>query len=260
MTSSIIQFNVGGKRYDVAENTLMKFEDTMLAKMVSTNWNKGSNQEPLFIDRNGERFQYILDWYRDGKITVPMTVATDSVKSDASFFGLPENVIIEERRSLDDYMESVHDVSIRLDSLKCNLSNMNTKNNEDIRTVTIKGFAIWAILRVLDTLSLAGIPGRMEFSSVEYGKFHKDSPISIKDKDILLTEIHKIFATLGDELLPSSLALVDLVDKTVIINPIRSEKQCVILFRFSKKNKRCENNTRLVYGFESMTKINQNST
>jgi hypothetical protein len=63
METSIIHLNVGGTRYDVAEDTLMKHEDTMLAKMVSERWQKRINGRPLFIDGNGERFQYILDWY-----------------------------------------------------------------------------------------------------------------------------------------------------------------------------------------------------
>jgi hypothetical protein len=41
---------VGGMRYNVAAETLMKHEHTMLAKMISERWNKGINQEPLFND------------------------------------------------------------------------------------------------------------------------------------------------------------------------------------------------------------------
>jgi hypothetical protein len=49
---------------------------------------------PLFIDRNGERFQYILDWYRDGRIIVPRTIAIYAVKGDTLFFGLLDDVIV----------------------------------------------------------------------------------------------------------------------------------------------------------------------
>jgi hypothetical protein len=106
MTTKTVHFDVGGKIYKVAEDTLMKYENTVLAKMVSENWNKGNNLEPLFIDRNGERFQYILDWYRDGRITVPRTVAIEAVKGDALFFGLPDDVVIEDTHSIDDYVSA----------------------------------------------------------------------------------------------------------------------------------------------------------
>jgi hypothetical protein len=56
MTTKIVQFDVGGVHYNVAEDTLMKYEGTMLAKMVAEKWKKGGDEEPLFIDRNGERF------------------------------------------------------------------------------------------------------------------------------------------------------------------------------------------------------------
>jgi hypothetical protein len=79
MTTKIVQFDVGGVHYNVAEDTLMKYEGTMLAKMVAEKWKKGGDEEPLFIDRNGERFQYILDWYRDGRITVPRIIAIDAL-------------------------------------------------------------------------------------------------------------------------------------------------------------------------------------
>jgi hypothetical protein len=42
--TKIIQFNVGGMRYDIAEETLLNHEDTMLAKLVSGKWRKGGNK------------------------------------------------------------------------------------------------------------------------------------------------------------------------------------------------------------------------
>jgi hypothetical protein len=74
MENEIIHFNVGGSLYDVARNTLLKFEDTMLANLVSDRWRSGHKDDIIFIDRDGDRFKYILDWYRDGKINIPKTV------------------------------------------------------------------------------------------------------------------------------------------------------------------------------------------
>jgi hypothetical protein len=74
MENEIIHFNVGGTLYDVARETLLKFENTMLATLVSDKWRISRKEEIIFIDRDGERFKYILDWYRDGKINIPKTV------------------------------------------------------------------------------------------------------------------------------------------------------------------------------------------
>jgi hypothetical protein len=76
----------------------MKYEDAMLAKLVSKKWNTNTRNgdKPIFIDRNGERFDLILDFYRDGEIIVPNTVAIDAVRNDALYFGLPANANIKE--------------------------------------------------------------------------------------------------------------------------------------------------------------------
>jgi hypothetical protein len=74
MENEIIHFNVGGSLYDVARNTLLKFENTMLANLVSDRWRNGHKDDIIFIDRDGDRFKYILDWYRDGKIHISKTV------------------------------------------------------------------------------------------------------------------------------------------------------------------------------------------
>jgi hypothetical protein len=71
--SEIVNLNVGGIQYSAARNTIMKHEETMLAKLVSEKWNPNS-EVPIFVDRDGERFKYILDFFRDGEILVPNTV------------------------------------------------------------------------------------------------------------------------------------------------------------------------------------------
>jgi hypothetical protein len=134
MTTKIVHFDVGGKLYKVAVDILMKYENTMLAKMVSEKWNKEENQVPLFIDRNGERFQHILDWYRDGRMIVPRTVAIDAMKSDALFFGLPDDLIVEDTHSIDDYVSA-------LQRVKFNLEEMTRKNSDDSLTLAIEGSA-----------------------------------------------------------------------------------------------------------------------
>lgn len=49
--TDIVHLNVGGVQYCVAKSTVMKFEDTMLANLISEKWisNNGS-EAPIFID------------------------------------------------------------------------------------------------------------------------------------------------------------------------------------------------------------------
>ena len=64
---NVVYFNVGGKLYTVLRSTIEKNPETMLAKLISDNWNENDlDRHSIYIDRDGERFQYILDWYRDG--------------------------------------------------------------------------------------------------------------------------------------------------------------------------------------------------
>ena len=65
----------------------------MLTRMVSETWlgeekNNEGKDEPLFIDRDGERFRYVLDFMRDGpKVSLPVTVSKEGFLKDLDYFG-----------------------------------------------------------------------------------------------------------------------------------------------------------------------------
>jgi hypothetical protein len=61
-----IRLNVGGTRYEVSRSLMEMYPDTMLARLTSDDWSNADDQE-VFIDRNGPRFQYVLDYMRDQK-------------------------------------------------------------------------------------------------------------------------------------------------------------------------------------------------
>jgi hypothetical protein len=90
MSQTIIKFNIGGIRYEVSQSLLQSYPDTMLAKCAAEQWHKDPNAE-TFIDRNGLRFQYVLDYLRDGKVYLPPTVAKASLISDLQYYGV-ENI------------------------------------------------------------------------------------------------------------------------------------------------------------------------
>lgn len=191
MTSNteIVNFNVGGVQYHVARDTLLNAEDTMLSKFVSDKWTAGHNQEIIFIDRDGERFKYILDWYRDRKIIVPKTVALDAVKSDAKFFGLPEDAIIEKELPVDSCDKLL---SVLSDGAKY-LEKLNATFDESVLEKEVSIIAIWAIQEMLKSLNLTIISqNKIEVNLFESTLFEsrKERRPLVKEeiKRILLTD------------------------------------------------------------------------
>ena len=86
-----VQFNVGGICYEVSRYLLDQYSRSMLTRMVSGPWLKSDQKESLFIDRNGLRFQYCLDYMRDRRLTLPITVSKVALLNDLEDYGF-ENV------------------------------------------------------------------------------------------------------------------------------------------------------------------------
>mmetsp|Transcript_17283 Transcript_17283/g.32734 ORF Transcript_17283/g.32734 Transcript_17283/m.32734 type:complete len:235 (-) Transcript_17283:211-915(-) len=86
-TPAIVTFNVGGTRYQVSRSLLEQFPDSMLSKGASEEWQKDPDSE-IFIDRNGIRFQFVLDYMRDGKVAIPLTQTKASILAELEYFGI----------------------------------------------------------------------------------------------------------------------------------------------------------------------------
>lgn len=65
-----LSFNVGGTSYQVSRSLLDRHPDTMLTRMASDAWHSDP-EEPLFVERDGGRFRYVLDYMRDGRVSLP---------------------------------------------------------------------------------------------------------------------------------------------------------------------------------------------
>ena len=83
----IVKFNVGGTRYEVARSLIEMHPDTMLARVVSKEWQLDPSKE-VFIERNGSRFKYVLDYLRDGKALVSNDVCKESILAELQYFGI----------------------------------------------------------------------------------------------------------------------------------------------------------------------------
>ena len=84
-----IKFNVGGTRYEVSRSLLEDFPQTLLERSASKVWNEGGDE--VFIEGNGHRFQYVLDFMRYGKITLPTSEifeSRDVFLTEMEYYGL----------------------------------------------------------------------------------------------------------------------------------------------------------------------------
>ena len=86
----VAKFNVGGHLYEVARTLLEQHPDTMLARSASETWQQDPETE-IFLERNGIRFQYVLDYLRDGKVFLPVTESKEALIQDLKYFGIEAN-------------------------------------------------------------------------------------------------------------------------------------------------------------------------
>lgn len=86
----IVALDVGGTLYKVSRDTLERCEGSMLASLISDHRKEGNsdNKEPIFIDRNGRLFEYVLDYLRASEVYLPSSVSLDALKKEFVFYGI----------------------------------------------------------------------------------------------------------------------------------------------------------------------------
>ena len=97
MAPKQFKLNVGGTKYEVSDTLLDGFPESMLRKITSDTWNQksndddgddGNNTKEIFIERNGGRFQYVLDFMRDGTVTLPPSIPRQQLIKDMEYYGI----------------------------------------------------------------------------------------------------------------------------------------------------------------------------
>eukprot|EP00536_Pseudo-nitzschia_multiseries_P002262 jgi/Psemu1/115870/gw1.30.53.1 len=98
--ATTVRFDVGGTVYKVSRSLLELFPNTMLSRMVSETWQEvqvardeedPSEAAPIFVDRDGERFRYVLDYMRDGqKASLPITISKKGFLKDLEYYGFDD--------------------------------------------------------------------------------------------------------------------------------------------------------------------------
>jgi hypothetical protein len=83
-----VQFNVGGRHFEVSRALIDAIPDSMLARMISETWEKEPGK-PMFIDRDGDKFAHVLDYLRYGSIELPVTITQAMFQRELDYYGIP---------------------------------------------------------------------------------------------------------------------------------------------------------------------------
>ena len=86
--AAVINFNIGGKRYEVTRSLFESQSDTMLAKIASEQWQEDDPESEIFIDRDGTIFRYVLNYLRDGEVKLPISERKDALIKELEFYNV----------------------------------------------------------------------------------------------------------------------------------------------------------------------------
>jgi hypothetical protein len=110
-TQCPVALDVGGTLYKVSRATLERCKNSRLAQWIA---NHEENAEPLFIDRNGLLFQYVLDYLRTHKLLVPPSVSRAALREEFAFYGISVDMTkIIEKYSREYLMELKRKISVQ---------------------------------------------------------------------------------------------------------------------------------------------------
>ena len=81
---------------------LDKHYDSMLARIASELWQEDPEAEAeIFIEGNGFRFQYILDYMRHDILTLPRTESRDMIIAELEYYG----IVVNEKNIVDSMVD-----------------------------------------------------------------------------------------------------------------------------------------------------------
>jgi hypothetical protein len=116
---SVVNFNVGGKRYEVSRSVFESHSACMLAKIVSEQWQQDQESE-IFIERDGTIFRYVLNYLRDGQVKMPISETKAALVTELEYYSVVYDVTkIDDSReqvaklipTYDDFVQKLQDQS-----------------------------------------------------------------------------------------------------------------------------------------------------
>jgi len=99
--SDTVLFNVGGRLFEVLRSpTLTSHPDSLLRQLAEAHEDDGGGGggSAIFVEANPELFSYMLDYHRNGKIYIPLSISKQAVLHEAEKLGLPikEDSIVQD--------------------------------------------------------------------------------------------------------------------------------------------------------------------
>ncbi len=85
---STVLFNIGGCQYRVSKSLLSMHPDSMLTRSASDLWHSQKDDSEIYIDRNGLRFQFVLDYLRDGEVFLPISESKEAVLVELEYYNI----------------------------------------------------------------------------------------------------------------------------------------------------------------------------
>jgi hypothetical protein len=90
ISNGIIKLNIGGCKYETTKETLCckgeNYFSALLGGRIPTTHDENGY---IFIDRDGQYFQPLLEWLRTGDLSIPPGMSVNSVLREADYYCLP---------------------------------------------------------------------------------------------------------------------------------------------------------------------------
>jgi hypothetical protein len=85
----IIKLNVGGRLFEINRSTILSIPDSMLGDLMK-NAKSDSSSDSIFLDRNAEIFQIVLDVYRYKRLVNHEKINDAFLRAELDFYGLED--------------------------------------------------------------------------------------------------------------------------------------------------------------------------
>ena len=105
-----VKLNVGGVEYETTMEHISLLPK--LFKIANERWllDPESKIGEIFVDRNGLRFAYCLDYVRDGEVAIPSSITVESLVRDLKYYEVSDisaNSIKNTKHGLPEMMASI---------------------------------------------------------------------------------------------------------------------------------------------------------
>ena len=77
----------GGRIHRVTESMLKQHHNTLLGRLAAKALKDGTD-DPIFIDRDGDLFLFVLNFLREGEVDLPMTVPRKAFMAEIRYYGI----------------------------------------------------------------------------------------------------------------------------------------------------------------------------